>query len=81
MEKHGEFIVNARGFSEWKPRGGAGAPAGGGGGASVTDSQVLPCGDAIDRKDPIPFKPVAPMGYGQRVRVARLWQSHEEFLD
>ena len=35
----------------------------------------------LDRDDYIPTKPVAAMSYGQRVRIARLYSGHEEFLD
>ena len=32
------------------------------------------------REEPVPKKPVAAMGCGRRVRIARLFDSHEEFI-
>jgi hypothetical protein len=34
----------------------------------------------LDRNDVVPAKPVAAMSYGQRVRIARIFESHEEFI-
>jgi asparaginyl-tRNA synthetase len=34
----------------------------------------------LNRDDYVPQKPIASMSYGQRLRVARLYQSHEEIL-
>ena len=66
--------IDANGKTFW-----GGSGSGAAKGASFS-SGPIPIGDAIDRNDPIPSKPIAPMGYGERVRIARIWQSHEELI-
>ena len=67
------FGVDENGKSFW----------GGSGVANVAASFSAgpqPVGECLDRNDLVPSKTVAAMSYGQRVRIARIWQSHKELL-
>ena len=77
----GTFTVDAEGHTVWK--GGASKASSGKPKHSEIISSLSGVGEytgELLREDPVPAKPVAAMSYGQRVRMARLWESHEEFL-
>ena len=74
----GTFLVDSQGFSFWSSQSlkeGAEAAAGSSGPATVQ-----PYTGEMSRDDHVPQKTVAAMSYGKRIRVARLYQSHEEIL-
>mmetsp|Transcript_16462 Transcript_16462/g.27947 ORF Transcript_16462/g.27947 Transcript_16462/m.27947 type:complete len:263 (+) Transcript_16462:87-875(+) len=83
MNKFGSFSVNAKGFSQWTP-----SAAGSSSATSATQNESVEEGysrvskytGVLSRDDYIPKKPVAAMSYGQRVRVAKLYDEHESFL-
>ena len=72
------FKVTADGTSFWSGPGGSGA--GGASTAASVSSGPQPITEKLNRDDNIPVKPVAAMSYGGRVRITRLWQSHEELI-
>ena len=63
------FTVDENGKSVWL---GAGAASG----AASFSAGPQPITDEMSRDDPVPKKTIAAMSYGQRVRIARIWQSH-----
>jgi hypothetical protein len=48
--------------------------------SSSSSYKVEEYSGALNRADEIPRKPVAAMAYGQRVRIARIYQGFEEFI-
>jgi hypothetical protein len=67
------FGVDEHGKSFW---GGASAANG----SASFSAGPQPIADELNRDDAVPSKTVAAMSYGQRVRIARIWQSHKELL-
>ena len=77
----GRFTVNAEGYTVWQ----AGAAEPKAAANNRPDIESLLGGSelytgVLSRDDVVPRKPVAAMSYGQRVRIARLWSGHEEFI-
>ena len=73
----GKFTVDENGNPMWSASG-AGTP-------STSESVVQQSAAGaytgkLERNDAVPIKPVAAMSFGQRVRVGRLFESHEEFI-
>lgn len=86
--KKGQFLVDSEGRSYWTSSGDD-APKGGSSTGKIDSGPAQGQGEMykveeytgeLCRKDPVPLKPVAAMSYGQRVRIGRLYKSHEEFL-
>ena len=71
----GVFYVDSKGFSQWST---GSTPKSTTGGGSVSSIQAYT--GELDRDDNVPQKPIAAMSYGKRIRIARLWQSHEEII-
>ena len=71
----GVFTVDSKGFSQWTQ---GSAPQSTAGSSPV--SNIQPYTGELNRDDHVPQKPLAAMSYGQRIRIARLWQSHEEII-
>ena len=79
----GQFLVDAEGRSFWSTSASGSAVGGGSQGKPATGGQhqvEVYTGELCRTEDP-QVKPVAAMSYGGRVRIARLHQSHEEFLN
>ena len=72
----GRFTVGADGHSGWKGSSGAVGRQDVLAGVSTVGEYT----GELSRDDVVPTKPVAAMSYGQRVRISRLWNGHEEFL-
>ena len=67
--------MDSKGFSQWS----TGAPSQAST-QSASVSSVQPYTGELDRNDNVPQKTVAAMSYGQRIRIARIWQQHEEII-
>ena len=76
--KQGTFQVDQDNNSVWTPKGAAPqkqtsqAPQG------LHPVEVFT--GSLNREDPVPTKPIAAMSFGQRVRIARLFLDHKDFL-
>jgi len=71
------FVINNKGFLEYKASSGSSAAAE----SSTGDhDRVSKYTGTLDRDDYVPKKPVAAMSYGKRVRIARIYDSYEEFI-
>ena len=84
--KAGEFLVDTDGRSFWSTSGSGASKAA----ADQINSSSQPAASGwkvekytgeLSRDDDLVKKPVAAMSFGQRVRIARIFQSYEEFLD
>ena len=82
-------MVDSQGRSYWSASGKAStdASSGAGSGAAPNRQDVIaglesptPYTGELSRDDAVPKKPVAAMSYGQRVRIARLYDSYQEFI-
>ena len=72
------FGVDSKGFSQFAAGSSAQSTSGSAGSGPV--SAIQPYTGELNRDDHVPQKPVAAMSYGQRIRVARIWQSYEEII-
>ena len=70
-----KFLVDSNGRSFWS---GANAPGPNKPSSEGQGPQQLT--ENYNRDDHVPTKPTAAMSFGQRVRIARIWQSHEELI-
>lgn len=80
----GTFMIDANGRSFWSASGGPGGPMpvdNGSGPAAPGVHSVEKYTGVLGRDDDVPVKPVAAMSYGGRVRIAKLFKSHEDLLD
>lgn len=68
-----QFLIDTNGRSFW-----SGANSKPSGGSSSSGPQEV--GDDYNRDDHVPTKPIAAMSFGQRVRIARIWESYEELI-
>lgn len=78
----GQFLIDETGRSFWSTSGKQetqidSSDKGQSGGMNSVEVYT----GVLSRNDDIPVKPVAAMSYGARVRVAKIYKSHEEFLD
>ena len=81
----GSYLVDSDGYTYWSPTGAGAAASGSTNMTSSSEGEgqlniVEQFTGELTRNDSIPRKPVASMSYGQRVRIARLFESHEEFV-
>ena len=74
----GVFTVDSKGFSQWTQ--GSAPQSTAGSSSSSSPPSVQPYTGELNRVDHVPQKTLAAMSYGQRIRIARLWQSHEEII-
>lgn len=81
---NGKFLIDSQGRTYWAGNGEekkGDAPSTRQATQSAMEKKVEGYTGEMSRDDPVPFRPVATMSYGQRVRVARIYESHTEFLD
>mmetsp|Transcript_3432 Transcript_3432/g.5141 ORF Transcript_3432/g.5141 Transcript_3432/m.5141 type:complete len:154 (+) Transcript_3432:27-488(+) len=77
----GVYTINAKGFAEIKHGQSASTAASDKPSAgSAGYDRVSEYTGTLNRDDFVPHKPVASMSYGQRVRVAKLFEEHESLL-
>lgn len=75
----GAIVVDKDNVSHWSATGEA--PSGQSTATTAADDfRVEKYTGKLDREDTVPRKPVASMGCGGRVRIARLFQNYEEFI-
>lgn len=72
--------MDANGHTVWSAEGSSEAPSTTASAVAVQDNGPQAYTGVLNRNDAVPQKTVAAMGFGQRVRIARLWQSHEELI-
>ena len=75
----GSFAVDENGRPYWSAAGSSTASTQGGASTQIVSAAGAYTGK-LERNDAVPIKPVAAMSFGQRVRVGRLFESHEEFI-
>ena len=77
--KKGRFLVDSNNCTYWSAAGANSSSQN----EEVKDEsyKVEKYSGVLDREDYIPKKPVAAMSYGQRVRIARIYSGHNEFID
>ena len=72
-----QFQVDKNGKSYWTGAGGAKSAGGQPSKEAVGPQEVT---ENYSRDDHVPHKPVAAMSFGQRVRIARIWESYDELI-
>ena len=70
-----QFLVDTNGRSYWSGANSSNKQQSQGG--SSGPQEVT---EKYNRDDFVPTKPIAAMSFGQRVRIARIWESHEELI-
>ena len=72
-----QFSVDKNGKSYWTGAGGVKSAGGQPSKEAVGPQEVT---ENYSRDDHVPRKPVAAMSFGQRVRIARIWESYDELI-